>query len=256
MSNIVKQNHQIALAGTSQEGIKVRFEIPETLKADLFDEVLRGYKITQTKLPENFNEEIQVTVEMVVPEILEKFGMLTLPEVKQAFKDGFFGEYGTFYGITPLTLTGFLKSYLMSEKRKNIVRESKKENQALPEPTPEVTKDEKLIMWNEAKSKFLKTGEMLGEVYLYRVGRDLGFIDETDEFFIEEVRFKAHKRLEEMRENISKAALSITEKWEVRSIDELLKQLEMDKPIEKGTMKWKRVCRRIAVEITFTNEST
>ena len=42
---------------------------------------------------------------------------LTSVEIQDAFRSGVTGAYGEFYGISPKTLLGFLKSYVDSEKK-------------------------------------------------------------------------------------------------------------------------------------------
>jgi len=42
---------------------------------------------------------------------------LTSVEIQEAFRSGVTGVYGEFYGITPKSLLGFLKSYAGSEKK-------------------------------------------------------------------------------------------------------------------------------------------
>lgn len=42
---------------------------------------------------------------------------LTSVEIQDAFRAGVTGVYGEFYGITPKSLLGFLKSYVSSEKK-------------------------------------------------------------------------------------------------------------------------------------------
>lgn len=42
---------------------------------------------------------------------------LTSVEIQDAFRAGVTGMYGEFYGISPKTLLGFLKSYIASEKK-------------------------------------------------------------------------------------------------------------------------------------------
>ena len=42
---------------------------------------------------------------------------LTSVEIQDAFRAGVTGSYGEFYGISPKTLLGFLKSYITSEKK-------------------------------------------------------------------------------------------------------------------------------------------
>lgn len=42
---------------------------------------------------------------------------LTSVEIQDAFRSGVTGAYGEFYGITPKSLLGFLRSYVASEKK-------------------------------------------------------------------------------------------------------------------------------------------
>jgi len=42
---------------------------------------------------------------------------LTSVEIQEAFRAGVTGVYGEFYGVTPKSLFGFLKSYIASEKK-------------------------------------------------------------------------------------------------------------------------------------------
>ena len=57
---------------------------------------------------------------------------LTSVEIQEALRAGVTGVYGEFYGITPKTLLGFLKSYIASEKKleahRLIARRIDKEN--------------------------------------------------------------------------------------------------------------------------------
>ena len=42
---------------------------------------------------------------------------MTLTEMQEAFKSGVFKEYGEYYGLTAVSMHGFLKGYLRGEKR-------------------------------------------------------------------------------------------------------------------------------------------
>ena len=47
---------------------------------------------------------------------------LTSVEIQDAFRSGVTGVYGEFYGISPKSLLGFLKSYISSEKKREAHR--------------------------------------------------------------------------------------------------------------------------------------
>ena len=57
---------------------------------------------------------------------------LTSVEIQDAFRAGVTGMYGEFYGISPKSLMGFLKSYIASEKKleahRLLARQQEKEN--------------------------------------------------------------------------------------------------------------------------------
>lgn len=44
---------------------------------------------------------------------------LTLPEIADAFKNGVFGNYGEFFGLSAPNLFGFIRSFLLSEKKRD-----------------------------------------------------------------------------------------------------------------------------------------
>ena len=58
---------------------------------------------------------------------------LTLPELADAFKNGVFGKYGEFYGLSAPNLFGFIDKFLSSEKKKEaaaIVLKSREQSYA------------------------------------------------------------------------------------------------------------------------------
>lgn len=60
----------------------------------------------------------------------EAISALSIVEVAEVFKEGVFGSYGEFYGLSAPNLYGFLRSYLESEKKQAataIVRKSYEE---------------------------------------------------------------------------------------------------------------------------------
>jgi hypothetical protein len=60
--------------------------------------------------------------------LLEKFPRVSIPEVREALKEGVYGEYGEFTGLNPKTFMQFIKGYIASNTRKEAVKqfESKK----------------------------------------------------------------------------------------------------------------------------------
>lgn len=245
MKALAKTEKSIALAGTSFQGVKVREVESDDLKGELYDQILLGYRISQTNLPNDYQREAQVMCELVSDRIQSEFGMLTMAEIKQAWKDGFFGAYGKFYGVSPITLIGFLTSYSSSDKRKKLVQDSKKSILEIPEKSEvRISLDEKRKFWDECKSDFLKSGYLKGEIYLHKIGVELGEIDLKDDMFIEEVKFLAKQRLEKIKlETIEKKGLGA--KREVREINQLIES------VTPSGKTWGNVCKRVAVELAF-----
>lgn len=60
------------------------------------------------------------------------------PEIKDAFKRGLMGDYGDYYGITAESLYGFLRGYLMSEKKRKATKMVRETLAAKRQPTEEL----------------------------------------------------------------------------------------------------------------------
>ena len=58
----------------------------------------------------------------------KELSTLTIPEMEYAFRSGVFGAYGEYYGLSAVSLYGFLNSYFKSERKAEstrLVREAK-----------------------------------------------------------------------------------------------------------------------------------
>lgn len=196
----------------------------------------------------NFNpEDVKLQVSILEKSLKHSYAGVTLEELSYASEKGSIGEYGEFHGISPATFIFWLKGYLMSFERKNAMRSQKKGIQRDDTVKPVVTISEKQQFWNQCKADFQKTGRLIGETYLYKIGKELGYIDESDEIFIKEVKFKAQKYLQEQKE-ILKELKDIHAKDKIKSIAGIL-AAEEDKRSENE--RWVLACKRIAVEIVM-----
>lgn len=54
--------------------------------------------------------------------LLEKYPRVTIPEVRDALKNGVYGDYGEFTGLNPKTFMQFIRGYLRSEERKGAIQ--------------------------------------------------------------------------------------------------------------------------------------
>ena len=52
----------------------------------------------------------------------EELSMLTIPEMEYAFKNGIFGRYGEYYGLSAISLFNFLEEFIKSDKKEESER--------------------------------------------------------------------------------------------------------------------------------------
>ena len=83
----------------------------------LFRQIGACYFIAHQKQPSW--ESITIDTDMLDASMMDDsvISNLTSVEIQDAFRAGVTGMYGEFYGISPKTLLGFLKSYIASEKK-------------------------------------------------------------------------------------------------------------------------------------------
>lgn len=55
--------------------------------------------------------------------LLEKFPRVSISEVREAIKEGVYGEYGEFTGLNPKTFMQFIKGYVASGTRKEAIKQ-------------------------------------------------------------------------------------------------------------------------------------
>lgn len=83
----------------------------------LFRQIGACYFIAHQKQPSW--ESMTIDTDMLDASMMDDavISNLTSVEIQDAFRAGVTGVYGEFYGISPKTLLGFLKSYISSEKK-------------------------------------------------------------------------------------------------------------------------------------------
>jgi len=245
---LIKSENKI-LVGTSFEGLRLREETTDSLKSTLYDCLVRGYKVSKTQTTINLQEEIQSNVEILSTSVKDLHGGITLTELSKALTNGFMGVYGDYYGVTPLTVMNFLKKYSESDERKRAVQESKRlKDKQQSKPDQEMTIDQKRDYWNEAKAEYKKAGTLRGELFLYKLGRELKLIDLTDDIVLEEIKYKALKWFEGERERLKLKGLE--EVLTIRLVEQVLEASEEDRT---KLHLWQNRCKRIAVQLTFEN---
>jgi hypothetical protein len=83
--------------------------------------------ITQAYTRAGFKMPDAVTLALYAREfyeaLLEKYPRVTIPEVREALKEGVYGEFGEFTGLNPKTFIQFIKGYLFTKDRKEALRQ-------------------------------------------------------------------------------------------------------------------------------------
>lgn len=94
----------------------------ERRKQWLFRQIGACYFIAHQKQPSW--EAMTIDTDMLDASMMSEpaISNLTSTEIQDAFRSGVTGMYGEFYGITPKSLIGFLKSYIDSEKKREAHR--------------------------------------------------------------------------------------------------------------------------------------
>lgn len=83
----------------------------------LYQQIGACYFIAHQKLPSS--DALTIDTDVLDASMMDDpvIANLTSVEIQDAFRAGVTGVYGEFYGISPKTLLGFLKSYVNSEKK-------------------------------------------------------------------------------------------------------------------------------------------
>jgi len=254
MTDIIKKTAAVELAGTQYSGIKAREIEEKEIKKALYDQIKIGYKISQTKLPLDFQKEITATVEMVYPEIVERHGGLTEKEIRLALRNGFYGRYGDFYGITPKEILRFIDAYSVSDQRKSLIKQSRDAQEASqkPQPPKKLTDDQRKEWWAIARERFKDGHEVIAADHLWKIGLDYKFIR------IDDAELKSIK--EAVTEQFRKEKASLLDPRRVmklkdrKKIEELKLILETHIDQRGKYKKWVLACKREAVIRAFESE--
>ena len=85
----------------------------------LYRQIGGCYVLSHAKLPVNLAEVLTIDTDVLDASMMDDpvISNLTSVEIQDAFRAGVTGVYGEFYGISPKTLLGFLKSYVASDKK-------------------------------------------------------------------------------------------------------------------------------------------
>ena len=90
---------------------------PEKRREWLYQQIGACYFLAHQKLPSW--DALTIDTDVLDASMIDDpvIANLTSIEIQSAFRAGVTGMYGEFYGITPKTLLGFLKSYIESDKK-------------------------------------------------------------------------------------------------------------------------------------------
>lgn len=67
-------------------------------------------------------DKIEVVVGLFSEEILDDFPYITVKEIEKAFKDGYKGNYGKYYGLNVLTFIGWIDFFVKNIRNKELLK--------------------------------------------------------------------------------------------------------------------------------------
>lgn len=173
-------------------------------------------------------KDLSLLTQAVHLEVKNYFNFLRIEELRIALNEGVRGQYGEYFGINIKTIHGWIRSYQVSENRKQKLKELKTQTDDFKHDLNKVKAD----YWNyiiESVNRF-KNGskmEITNPLMMFREFWNNGLLkptkDEVDEF-----KQRAVYELEKRRDLVKKA-LSPKEYREYHSLSAIIKGFEEDK---------------------------
>ena len=175
-------------------------------------------------------------------QLKEHYYYLTFGEVKQALENGVFGNYGEYYGISVVTMCGWLDKYLGSEERMRYLESQRPKLKAITQTATRTKEEKEDDMRNLVLSKF--------ERFIVEKKCDF-FVDITYKFMLElklinpdtEYKNKMMQKADKILSERKKIA-------EIKSLQDLFRQREAD---NAQTYNEKRIntAKRLIIEEYF-----
>lgn len=100
---------------------KIADQNPEDVEISFIAIISTAFTRAGYKMPDSAT--IAIYAEELNSSLLDKFPRVSIPEVREALKEGVYGEYGEFTGLNPKTFMQFIKGYIASEARKEAVKQ-------------------------------------------------------------------------------------------------------------------------------------
>jgi len=134
-NQLIKSNSGLALSSLSHIDIKAMAALsvrekkiielalqPKIKEGEPVDIVTQFIAIITTAYTRSGQQADPATLALYADELynslLEKYPGVSVAEVKEALKEGVYGEYGEYYGLNPKTFIQFIESFLYSKERK------------------------------------------------------------------------------------------------------------------------------------------
>lgn len=87
-------------------------------------------------------DKVEVIVGLFAEEILDDFPRITIKEIEKAFKDGYKGHYGKYYGLNVLTFISWIDFFVKNVRNKELLKlKPIDESDALPELSESAIKE-------------------------------------------------------------------------------------------------------------------
>lgn len=199
----------------------------------------------------NFDSELVSAEITLLIETLERdYAGITIDELFYISQRGAVGEYGENMGISVATFVKWVKGYLGSHERKEALKRAKTKPKQI-EKRKDLTQEEKIDLWNGAEDRVKNGLEVQGAILLYKIGVELGYIDQTDDLFVEEVRYYTQKWFKEKMAIIQEQG-QLSKKMLLKHYQSILKA----GPEERRKSKlWASQAKRVAIERVIINNN-
>jgi hypothetical protein len=97
---------------------KINTQPPIDVVTTLITIITTAYTRAGFKMPEDSGATLALYADEFYTSLLERYPNVTIAEIREAMKDGVYGEAGEFTGLNPKTFMQFIKHYLFTETRK------------------------------------------------------------------------------------------------------------------------------------------
>lgn len=138
-------------------------EVPSQVRVEWLQlQMIKMMRLSHTKPSDPMVDAVALDDMMMKDRYMS---VLTQPEIDYAFRNGVFGLYGEFYGITAMSLFGFLQAFIQSEQKSQAAKlvrqklyeqEQKAEQERLRAEIEQAKRDGSFVPTENFRENFFK----------------------------------------------------------------------------------------------------